>query len=113
MDYHGGALLFSPLSALRITEKGEKFVTSKILAFILNGDGIKKFMHGTSVGRLAIEKVPIPILNKINRDEINEHLLAIEKLIMRANELRNQLDALDLMLNKVLSGEFEGLQEAE
>jgi len=113
VDYHGGALLFSPLSALRITEKGEKFVTSKILAFILNGDGIKKFMHGTSVGRLAIEKVPIPILNKINRVEINEHLLAVEKLIMRTNELRNQLDALDLMLNKVLSGEFEGLQEAE
>jgi len=113
VDYHGGALLFSPLSALRITEKGEKFVTSKILAFILNGDGIKKFMHGTSVGRLAIEKVPIPILNKINRDEINEHLLAVEKLIMRTNELRNQLVALDLMLNKVLSGEFAGLQEAE
>ena len=113
VDYHGGALLFSPLSALRITEKGEKFVSSKILAFILNGDGIKKFMHGTSVGRLAIEKVPIPILNKINRDEIDEHLLAVEKLIMRTNELRNQLVALDLMLNKVLSGEFAGLREAE
>jgi len=113
VDYHGGALLFSPLSALRITEKGEKFVTSKILAFILNGDGIKKFMHGTIVGRLAIEKVPIPILNKINRDEIDEHLLAVEKLIMRTNELRNQLVSLDLMLNKVLSGEFVGLQEAE
>lgn len=112
VDYHGGSLLFSPLSALRITEKGEKVVTPKILAYILNGESIKKFMHGVSVGRLAIEKVPIPILESMNRIEIDEHLMAVEKLILKLNELGEELNVLDQMLSKVLWGEFVGLQEA-
>lgn len=113
VDYHGGALLFSPLSVLRITDKGEKVVTPKILAFILNGEGIKKFMHGDSVGRLAIEKVPIPLLDSINRNEINEHLLAVETLIMKTDQLREKLNNLDQILSKVLWGQFDGLREAE
>lgn len=113
VDYYGGSLLFSPLSVLRITEQGEKIITPKILAFILNGESIKKFMHGVTVGRLDIEKVPIPILYSINRDEIDDHLLAVEKLIVKTNQLSNHLNELDQKLGKVLWGEFEGLQEAE
>lgn len=111
VDYTGGALLFSPLSVLRITDEGRKVVTPKILAFMLNGEGVKKFMHGSVVGRLEIEKVPIPILSSLNRDEINEKLMSIERLIIKSSNLNNQLHALDLKLSKVLWGEFEGLQE--
>ena len=110
VDYTGGALLFSPLSVLRITDEGRKVVTPKILAFMLNGEGVKKFMHGSMVGRLEIEKVPIPILSSLNRDEINEKLMFIERLINKSSNLNNQLHALDLKLSKVLWGEFEGLQ---
>jgi type I restriction-modification system DNA methylase subunit len=111
VDNNGGALLFSPLSVLRITDEGRKVVTPKILAFMLNGEGVKKFMHGSMVGRLEIEKVPIPILSSLNRDEINEKLMIIERLIAKSSNLNNQLHALDLKLSKVLWGEFEGLQE--
>ena len=68
-------------------------------------------MHVSMVGRLEIEKVPIPILSSLNRDEINEKLMIIERLIAKSSNLNNQLHALDLKLSKVLWGEFEGLQE--
>jgi len=113
VDYYGGALLFSPLSVLRLTDEGKKHFNHKVLAFYLNGEGAKKFMHGGTVGRLEIEKVPFPLFDAVNRKQINESISAIEKLIMRSNSLNNQLNALDSKLSKVLWGEFDGLEEAE
>ena len=113
VDYYGGALLFSPLSVLRLTDEGKKHFNQGMLAFYLNGEGAKKFMHGSIVGRLEIEKVPFPLFNPIDREQINESISAIEKLIMRSDNLSNLLNRLDSKLSKVLWGEFDGLEEAE
>jgi len=113
VDYHGGALLYSPLSLLRLTNEGQKIFNHRILAFYLNGDGAKKFMHGGTIGRLEIEKVPFPIFDLATRDQINENLLGIEKLLSRSKKLSNKLDELELKLSRVLWGEFKGLKEAE
>ena len=113
VDYYGGALLYSPLSLLRLTNEGQKIFNHRILAFYLNGDGAKKFMHGGTIGRLEIEKVPFPIFDLATRDQINENLLGIEKLLTRSKKLSNKLDELELKLSRVLWGEFKGLKEAE
>jgi len=111
VDYEGGKALFSPLSVLRITEDGKKTISPEILAFVLNGEKVKKFMQGSTVGRLKIESVPVPIMDSVNIKEIDQKIDLIHKVLMRAIELNQGLTALELKLNQVLAGEFDGLQE--
>ena len=111
VDHEGGKALFSPLSVLRITEDGKKTISPEILAFVLNGEKVKKFMQGSTVGRLKIESVPIPIMDSVNIKEIAQKIDLIHRVLMRAIELNQGLTALELKLNQVLAGEFDGLQE--
>lgn len=111
VDKIGGKLLFSPLSVLRITELGQNTISPEVLAFVLNGERIKKFMQGSTIGRLKIESVPIPIMDSINSKEINQRLEIVQRLVMKSRDLNDQLHNLEQKLNQVLAGEFDGLQE--
>lgn len=111
VDKIGGKLLFSPLSALRITDIGQNTISPEVLAFVLNGERIKKFMQGSTIGRLKIESVPIPIMNSIDSKEINQRIEIVQRLVMKSRDLNDQLHNLEQKLNQVLAGEFDGLQE--
>lgn len=111
VDRTGKKHLFSPLSVLRITPEGRKTISPEVLAFVLNGERVKKFMQGTTIGRLQIESVPIPIMESVNTAEINRGLDLVQRLLMKSLETNNELVKLEQKLNQVLAGEFDGLQE--
>lgn len=111
VDRTGNKALFSPLSALRITDEGRKTISPEVLAFVLNGERVKKFMQGTTVGRLQIELIPIPIMDSLNIKDINDGLYLVQRLLMKSLELNKELHNLEQKLNQVLAGEFDGLQE--
>jgi hypothetical protein len=68
-------------------------------------------MQGSTIGRLKIESVPIPIMDSINSKEINQRLEIVQRLVMKSRDLNDQLHNLEQKLNQVLAGEFDGLQE--
>lgn len=111
VDRSGKKHLFSPLTVLRITPEGRKTISPEVLAFVLNGERVKKFMQGTTIGRLQIESVPIPIMESVNTSEINRGLDLVQRLLMKSLETNNELIKLEQKLNQVLAGEFDGLQE--
>lgn len=111
VDHTGGKLLFSPLSVLRITDEGKKVLSSELLAFMLNGEEVKKFMRGMTVGRLDLENIPIPLLTQPDLTEINKKLKNLDSLIITSADLNEQLQGLDFKLSKVLWGELDGLTE--
>lgn len=111
VDRGGKKHLFSPLTVLRITPEGRKTISPEVLAFVLNGERVKKFMQGTTIGRLQIESVPIPIMESVNTLEINQGLNLVQRLLMKSLETNNELNKLEQKLNQVLAGEFDGLQE--
>ncbi len=111
VDRSGNKHLFSPLTVLRITPEGGKTISPEVLAFVLNGERVKKFMQGTTIGRLQIESVPIPIMESVNTAEINRGLDLVQRLLMKSLETNNELIKLEQKLNQVLAGEFDGLQE--
>lgn len=111
VDRVGKKHLFSPLTVLRITPEGRKTISPEVLAFVLNGERVKKFMQGTTIGRLQIESVPIPIMESVNTQEINHGLDLVQRLLIKSLETNNELNKLEQKLNQVLAGEFDGLQE--
>lgn len=111
VDRGGKKHLFSPLTVLRVTPEGRKTISPEVLAFVLNGERVKKFMQGTTIGRLQIESVPIPIMESVNTAEINQGLNLVQMLLMKSFETNSELSKLEQKLNQVLAGEFDGLQE--
>ena len=96
---------------MRITEAGRKVISPELLAFVLNSERVKKFIQGSTIGRLMIESIPIPIMDTVNRTEINTGLDLIQRLLMKSNDLNAQLSSLEEKLGQVLAGEFDGLEE--
>ena len=111
VDKLGKNTLLSPLSVLRITEAGRKVISPELLAFVLNSERVKKFIQGSTIGRLMIESIPIPIMDIANSTEINTGLDLIQRLLMKSNDLNAQLSSLEEKLGQVLAGEFDGLEE--
>ena len=111
VDKLGKNTLLSPLSVLRITEAGRKVISPELLAFVLNSERVKKFIQGSTIGRLMIESIPIPIMDTVNSTEINTGLDLIQRLLMKSNDLNAQLSSLEEKLGQVLAGEFDGLEE--
>lgn len=111
VDKLGKNTLLSPLSVLRITEAGRKVISPELLAFVLNSERVKKFIQGSTIGRLMIESIPIPIMDTVNSTEINTGLDLIQRLLIKSNDLNAQLSSLEEKLGQVLAGEFEGLEE--
>lgn len=113
VDRGGKKHLFSPLTVLRVTPEGRKTISPEVLAFVLNGERVKKFMQGTTIGRLQIESVPIPVMESVNIAEINRGLDLVQRLLMKSLDTNNELIKLEQKLNQVLAGEFDGLQEEQ
>ena len=82
-----------------------------MLAFVLNSERVKKFIQGSTIGRLMIESIPIPIMDTVTSTEIITGLDLIQRLLMKSNDLNAQLSSLEEKLGQVLAGEFDGLEE--
>ena len=110
VDTKGGSLILSPLSVLRVRMLNTPALSPQMLAFILNGKGVKKYMDGGVIGRLQVESVPIPKFDAEIGVEINQKLLLIQALIMKSKVLNEHLHTLEQRLNNVLSGEIDGFK---
>jgi hypothetical protein len=113
VDLEGNKNLFSPLSVLRITDEGKKTISSEVLAFVLNGERVKKFMQGSTIGRLQIEAIPIPIMDPVITGKINNGLQLVQKLLLKSMSVNLELISLRQKLNQILAGELEGLEDKQ
>jgi len=111
VDLEGNKNLFSPLSVLRITDEGKKTISPEVLAFVLNGERVKKFMQGSTIGRLQIEAIPIPIMDPEITGKINNGLQLVQKLLLKSMSVNLELFSLKQKLNQILAGELEGLED--